>query len=106
MPFARRCGNRRRLYSGWSARINVDIGGVWAVYMMLGCLFVLCAVLRTVHFWQQRRLLMAYIALAAAKSMGGVALSVCDGGGDGGIRRLYDAGFIAGQYSGSGAGKL
>ncbi|EBO5351400.1 TPA_asm: TRAP transporter large permease subunit [Salmonella enterica subsp. enterica serovar Typhimurium] len=48
----------------------MDIGGGYGPYMMLGCLFVLCAVIRLFISNTATAVLMAPIALAAAKSMG------------------------------------
>lgn len=67
----------------------MDIGGGYGPHMMLGCLFVLSAVIGLFISNTATAVLMAPIALAAAKRWG-VALSICDGRGDGSIRRLYD----------------
>ncbi|EAB4393462.1 SLC13 family permease [Salmonella enterica] len=48
----------------------MDIGGGYGPYMMLGCLFVLCAVTGLFISNTATAVLMAPIALAAAKSMG------------------------------------
>ncbi len=72
----------------------MDIGGGYGPHMMLGCLFVLSAVIGLFISNTATAVLMAPIALAAAKTMGGVALSIRDGRGDGSIRRLYDTGFF------------
>ncbi|EEG0071166.1 SLC13 family permease [Salmonella enterica subsp. enterica serovar Choleraesuis] len=48
----------------------MDIGGGYGPYMMLGCLFVLCAVIGLFISNTATAVLMAPIALAAAKSMG------------------------------------
>ena len=37
---------------------------------------------------------------------GRVAVSVCDDGGDGRFRGIYDAGVVTGEHAGSGAGEL
>lgn len=49
----------------------MDIGGGYGPYMMLGCLFVLCAAIGLFISNTATAVLMAPIALAAAKSMGG-----------------------------------
>lgn len=67
----------------------MDIGGGYGPHMMLGCLFVLSAVIGLFISNTATAVLMAPIALAAAKTMG-CRLIHCDGRGDGSIRRLYD----------------
>lgn len=48
----------------------MDIGGGYGLHMMLGCLFVLLAVIGLFIFNTATAVLMALIALAAAKTMG------------------------------------
>ncbi len=56
---------------GVSGRARLmNIGGGYGPYMMLGCLFVLCAVIGLFISNTATAVLMAPIALAAAKSMG------------------------------------
>ncbi len=63
---------------------------------MLGCLFVMCAAIGLFISNTATAVLMAPIALAAAKSMGVSTLSFCHGGGDGGFGGVYDPGLLAG----------
>ncbi len=86
MPLLRwRCktgGVSGRMINGYRRRL-------WP-YMMLGCLFVLCAPSSYNRSFQHGNggADGAGIALAAAKSMGVSPYPSRDGGGDGGIRRL------------------
>ncbi len=73
----------------------MDVAGGEGPYLMLGCLFMMCAAIGLFISNTATAVLMAPIALAAAKSMG-VSLSFCHGGGDGGFGGVYDPGLLAG----------
>ena len=68
----------------------MDIGGGYGPHMMLGCLFVLSAVIGLFISNTATAVLMAPIALAAAKTMGVSPYPFAMSRGDGSIRRLYD----------------
>ncbi len=64
---------------------------------MLGCLFVMCAAIGLfISPNTATAVLMAPVALAAAKSMGVSPYPFCHGGGDGGFGGVYDPGLLAG----------
>ncbi len=72
----------------------MDIGGGYGPHMMLGCLFVLSAVIGLFISNTATAVLMGSDCAGCCQNDGGVALSIRDGRGDGSIRRLYDTGFF------------
>lgn len=84
----------------------MDVAGSKGPYLMLGCLFVMCAAIGLFISNTATAVLMAPIALAAAKSMGVSPYPFCDGGRHGGLGGVYDPGIVAGEHPGAGAGEI
>ncbi len=86
------CGiTEKREVSRWRVKGLMDIGGGYGPHMMLGCLFVLSAVIGLFISNTATAVLMAPIALAAAKTMGCRLIHLRWCRGDVSIRRrLYD----------------
>ncbi len=83
----------------------MDVAGSKGPYVMLGCLFVMCATIGLFISNTATAVLMAPIA-RRRRNQWTSRLILCHGGGDGGFGGLYDAGLFTGKYAGAGTGKI
>lgn len=74
----------------------MDVAGGEGPYLMLGCLFVMCAAIGLFISNTATAVLMAPIAFSGGEVNGRLTLSFCHGGGDGGFGGVYDPGLLAG----------
>lgn len=74
----------------------MDVAGGEGPYLMLGCLFMMCAAIGLFISNTATAVLMAPYCLSGGEVNGRLSLSFCHGGGDGGFGGVYDPGLLAG----------
>lgn len=74
----------------------MDVAGGEGPYLMLGCLFVMCAAIGLFISNTATAVLIKAYCLSGGEVNGRLTLSFCHGGGDGGFGGVYDPGLLAG----------